>query len=386
MLCLIRSEHLYIYSMEGMTVKFLIPTEPDDVHAILVKLALERMDHQVTLLFMADQPTRLRNSIYVDASRYYWRSDDPEQAVVENDYDVVWWRRARKPYLPKDAVHPDDYKFVARENTLFYESFTHTLAPHAWWVNTKESANRANFKLLQLKLAQECGLQIPVTLCSNDPKEIRFFLLQHEAEGVIYKPLCPNYWFEDNCIKIAYTARIGFLDLPDNQTLQYAPGIFQKEIRKKYELRVTCFGRHLVAAKLNSQDHPDGLVDWRAIRMGKLEIEPYLLPPKLENQIRNFMHRLGIVFGSFDFIVTPEGEYVFLEVNEQGQFLWIEEYNPDFKMLDLFVHFLVYQGLSERMIAAKPVHTISKYEDELEVIFQENRAKHIDLNSVQMGA
>lgn len=365
--------------------KFLIPTEPDDVHAILVKLALERMDHQVTLLFMADQPTRLRNSIYVDANRYYWRSDDPEHAVVENDYDVVWWRRARKPYLPKDAVHPDDYKFVARENTLFYESFTHTLAPHAWWVNTKESANRANFKLLQLKLAQECGLHIPVTLCSNDPKEIRFFLLQHEGDGVVYKPLCPNYWFEDNCIKIAYTARIGFLDLPDNQTLQYAPGIFQKEVKKKYELRVTCFGRHLVAAKLHSQVHADGLLDWRAIRAGKLEVEPYQLPKALEDQIRTLMYRLGIVFGAFDFIVTPEGEYVFLEVNEQGQFLWLEEYNPDFKMLDLFVHFLVYQGLSDRMIAAKPLHTISQYESELELIFQENRAKHVDLNSVQMG-
>lgn len=368
--------------MEGSELKFLIPTEPDDTHAILVKLALERMEHDVTLMFMADQPTRLRHSVYVDSKRYFWRSDDPETAIVENDYDVVWWRRARKPHLPKEAVHPDDYKFASRENTLFYESFTHTLAPHAWWVNTKEAANRANFKLLQLKLAQECGLKIPVTLCSNDPKEIRFFLLTHEEEGVVYKPLCPNFWFEEDCIKIAYTARIGFLDLPNNQALQHAPGIFQKEVKKKYELRVTCFGRHLVAAKLKSQEHPDGLVDWRAIRKGKLEIEPYALPHQLEEQIRALMQRLGIVFGAFDFIVTPEDEYVFLEVNEQGQFLWIEEHNPEFKMLDLFVHFLIYQGLSASMIAAPPVHTISQYEDEVEPIFQENRLKHVDLNTV----
>jgi glutathione synthase/RimK-type ligase-like ATP-grasp enzyme len=366
--------------MEGTIVKFLIPTEPDDVHAILVKLALERMDHQVTLMFTADQPTRLRNSIYVDSKRYYWRSDDPETAIVENDYDVVWWRRARKPHIPENSVHADDYKFAVRENNLFYESFTHTLAPHAWWVNTKESANRANFKLLQLKLAQECGLQIPVTLCSNDPKEIRFFLLNHEIEGVVYKPLSPNFWFEEHCIKIAYTARIGFLDLPNNQALQCAPGIFQKEVKKKYELRITCFGRHLVAAKLHSQEHPDGKVDWRAIRTGTLHIEPYTLPKSLEEKIRKFMHRLGIVFGAFDFIVTPEGDYVFLEVNEQGQFLWIEQYNPSFKMLDLFVHFLIYQGLTDAMISAPPIHTISEYEHEVEPIFQSNRSKHVDLN------
>jgi glutathione synthase/RimK-type ligase-like ATP-grasp enzyme len=29
-------------------------------------------------------------------------------------------------------------------------------------------------------------------------------------------------------------------------------------------------------------------------------------------------------FGCFDFIVTPEGEYVFLECNPNGQWLWIE--------------------------------------------------------------
>ncbi len=53
------------------------------------------------------------------------------------------------------------------------------------------------------------------------------------------------------------------------------------------------------------------------------------------------MKKLGLVFGCFDFIVTPDNEYYFLEINEQGQFLWIEEVNPDIKMLDAFVNFLI---------------------------------------------
>jgi glutathione synthase/RimK-type ligase-like ATP-grasp enzyme len=372
----------FLFHGKGDPMKFLIPTEPDDVHAILVKLALEKMEHQVTLMFTADQPTRLKNSVYIDADRYRWKSEDKYETVVENDYDVVWWRRARKPYLPKEMVHPDDYKFVSRENTLFYESFTHTIAPYAWWVNTKESANRANFKLLQLKIAQECGLQIPVTLCSNDPKEIRYFLLNHEAGGVVYKPLCPNYWFEEDSIRIAYTSRVGFIDLPTNQSLQRAPGIFQKEVKKKYELRVTCFGRHIVAAKLDSQTHQDGQVDWRAIRKGKLSIEPYDLPEQLQEKIRTFMHRLGIVFGSFDFIVTLDDEYIFLEVNEQGQFLWIEEYNPAFNMLDLFVHFLINQSIGKSKEMAPVEHTIAQYREDMALIFDENRKRHVDLNGV----
>jgi hypothetical protein len=30
------------------------------------------------------------------------------------------------------------------------------------------------------------------------------------------------------------------------------------------------------------------------------------------------------VYGAFDFIVTPKGHYVFLEVNPAGQYMWVE--------------------------------------------------------------
>lgn len=55
---------------------------------------------------------------------------------------------------------------------------------------------------------------------------------------------------------------------------------------------------------------------------------------------RALMKRLGLVFGCFDFIVTPAGEYVFLEINQMGQFLWIEEANPDFPLLQMFCDFI----------------------------------------------
>ena len=363
--------------------KFLIPTEPDDTHAIFVKIALEEEGHQVRCLFTADQPTKQKNSVFIDNVNYQWKSSDECESVSDNDYDVVWWRRPRKPFLPKNSTHPDDYKFTLRENILFHESITNNVAADAWWINTKDAANRANFKLLQLKLASHCGMTIPTTLCSNDPKDIRYFLLRHEAEGVIYKPLCANFWFEEEQIKLIYTSKINFLDLPNNKLLQLAPGIFQKQIKKKYELRITCFGDYLVAAKLNSQLHAEGKIDWRAIPEKEMTIEPYSLPSELESKIRVFMHQLGIVFGSFDFIVTPEGEYVFLEVNEQGQFLWIEEYNPEFKMLDIFVNFLINKS---KQFSWKPRalgHTLAQHRKQMETIFAENMRHHINLNSAQ---
>jgi hypothetical protein len=43
--------------------KFLIYTQPDDAHAVMVQLALEALGHEVRLWFSADQPSRLAHSI-----------------------------------------------------------------------------------------------------------------------------------------------------------------------------------------------------------------------------------------------------------------------------------------------------------------------------------
>lgn len=360
--------------------KFLIPTEPDDSHAMLVKLALESMGHHVRLLFTADQPTKQKTSIFIQGNQYLWKSTDEEQQVCDTQYDVVWWRRARKPYIPKERVHPDDYLFIHRENTLLYESLSYHLLPHAWWVNSKVSAQKANSKLLQLKVANQCGIDTPVTLCSNDPDDIRFFISQHE--GVVYKPLATHCWFEEEQVRMAYTTKVEAETLPNDAALQVVPGIFQNEVKKQYELRITCFGDYLVAVKLHSQDHMQGQLDWRAIPSGQMKIEPYRLPPKLESQIRQFMRKLGIVFGAFDFIVTPEDDYIFLEVNEQGQFLWIEDFDPRFHMLDIFVSFLANKSRNFKWVASSKMHIIQQYQHRLDKMLEENLQRHIYLNQL----
>jgi hypothetical protein len=52
--------------------------------------------------------------------------------------------------------------------------------------------------------------------------------------------------------------------------------------------------------------------------------------------------RLGDpAFCCFDFTVTPGGDHVFLEANQMGQFLWVEEKVPELPMLDTMCAFLM---------------------------------------------
>ena len=34
---------------------------------------------------------------------------------------------------------------------------------------------------------------------------------------------------------------------------------------------------------------------------------------------------LGLSYGAVDLVLTPEGRYVFLEINPNGQYLWVED-------------------------------------------------------------
>lgn len=42
------------------------------------------------------------------------------------------------------------------------------------------------------------------------------------------------------------------------------------------------------------------------------------LPNEITTKINAFMQSLELIYGAFDFIVTPGGRYVFLEVNPGG--------------------------------------------------------------------
>lgn len=320
--------------------KILIPTQPNDAHAIIVKLALEDMGNIANLIFTSNRPTEQKNSIYIDNQLYKWSSIDKFNTVKDDDYEVVWWRRPRKPSVNPALKRQISHDFIVRENNLFFESFTTNLAPSAWWINNKESARKANFKILQLKIASECRMKIPTTLCSNDEIEIYKFIKTHGADGIIYKSLCSNTWEQDR-IKISYTTQVRLEDLERFKILKQSPGIFQTAIKKKYEVRVTCFGDYIVPAKINSQSHLDEFMEWQTTYKKTVKVDKYKLPMNLEFKIRAFMREMGIVFGTIDFIVNEKNEYIFISLNEQGQFLWIEELNPNFKMLDIFIKFIL---------------------------------------------
>jgi len=354
-------------------VKVLIPTKPDDAHAIFVKLALEIKGHEGVIWYTSDFPEQQTHSFSIINNHLNWNSLGADFKIDNDCFDVVWLRRPRKPLIP-NSIHPDDIENAVHENNMFFQTFWQVIAPDALWINPVNNAKIVSCKLLQLKIASEVGLKTPETLVSNDPLKIKEFIQVFNKDRVIYKTLYPLFWLNEKEMRLTYTKEVTLDDLPLDSTLQSTPGIFQRKILKSYELRLTFFGDYVVPVKIHSQVHPKGILDWRHVPTHELVVEKIELPTVIYNSCRKFMKHFGIVFGAFDFIVTPENEYYFLEINEQGQFLWIEDIDPTIKMLDIFTDYLINRNQSYIWKESSNSVSIARFYEKMNVL-KENAIK-----------
>jgi hypothetical protein len=362
-------------------VRVLVPVFPADIHAKSVRRALHSKGHEAVFLYGGDYPTRQQASLHLShEAGLMWKLSAQGHDLSNKKFDVVWYRRPTLPILPED-MHPGDKTIARRECIAFNRGFWGLVAPSAFWVNPIAGRDRALSKPIQLYEALHAGLRIPPTLCSNDPGEIRRFLAKYSGEA-IYKGYLPAQWDMGDGIAHLYTSEITPDDLPDDEVLKLSPGIFQKKIDKDYELRVTYMGDYSCTAKLLSQQHPRARLDWRPVGT-EIEITLGELPEEVDIACRLLMRNLGIVFGCFDFIVTPKGEHVFLEVNEMGQFLWLEEAYPDLLLLESFCSFLIQGWLDHDWRPSGKVVSFKDFRDDLQDE-KEEESLHIEVPNYVM--
>jgi len=317
--------------------RILILTEAGDGSAYAVATALQLKGAEVILWHTSDFPVHSTETALFENGVLSIHRGGPEETLALTNFDVVW-RRRPSANLDMSKLHPADRKFAEAECQVFRRSLFSILCRQAFWVNQPEAAISAGSKLVQHQAALDVGLLVPDTLYTNDPLEIRQFI-RRNGGTIIYKTFRPTSWQDEETSWAPYTSSLREDQLVDDEILIRTPGIYQALINKAYELRVTVMGYRALAAKIHSQDTTSGRLDWRK-SYAELRMEPYQRPTHIIEQCSSLLEKLGLVFGCFDFVVTPSGDYVFLEVNEMGQFLFVEDYTG-MPLLDAFTEFLL---------------------------------------------
>jgi ATP-GRASP peptide maturase of grasp-with-spasm system len=170
-------------------------------------------------------------------------------------------------------------------------------------------------KLQVLKIAKEIGLNIPDTIVCTD----RISLIKKiNKKRIINKHISNiiNVNFK-NKLYLARTNEIDIKTLPQS----FFPSLFQNLIEKKYELRIFFLKNTFYPMAIFSQADKKTDVDFRNYNYEKPNRNvPFILPQSIKAKLKNLMKKLKLNTGSIDMIVTPNDEYIFLEVNPVGQF------------------------------------------------------------------
>ena len=243
------------------------------------------------------------------------------RTIETSGVKAVWYRKPLFDF--KGAASEENRGFAVEETRSAIDSIL-SLFEGAFWVNDLQSARSARVKAQQLSLASELGMRVPRTLITSSFDDALAFA-DSCPHGVAAKTIYSATAVIEGIPQAIPTQRITSDDvLLFQNSIKVCPVQLQEYVPKAHELRVTVFGREMFVAKLDSQKDARTTIDWRP----DADICPHeIVPPTsyLERFCLEFLQRQGLVYGALDIIVTPEGEYVFLENNPFGQYLWVED-------------------------------------------------------------
>ena len=292
----------------------LVVAHEEDDHAMAVMAELSAASHPVELLDTAQFPRSGAVIERFDGGERSFAFATQGRHVSLDDCGAAWWRRPQ-PFTLHDGL--------SMQATAFVYGECHEAMAGLWpsipaqWVNSPQLDSAAHHKPYQLTVAAEVGLTIPRTLITNDPDAARELIREVGLERTVYK----TFLATEQCWRETRIMRPS--DLEHMDALRMAPVIFQEYVAADADLRVTIIGPHLFATAIRAA--PGGYeVDYR-MDMPGASFQEAALPEPVAARLRDLMQRLGLVYGAIDLRRTPEGEYVFLEVNPAGEWRFVEE-------------------------------------------------------------
>ena len=234
-----------------------------------------------------------------------------------------WYRRPFPPNLSRNLISQQSREFASNEIEAFTKGLWIYLSDR-FWINYPLILRQAESKINNLKIASDLGFFIPRTIVTNSPKEALEFI-NGSGGNVINKVLGKGDIEYQRDSYFVYTHRVSSKDISDLENVKYAPTLFQEYVPKAVEIRTTVVGSEVFSCEIHSQVSDKTLDDWRHYDFDNVKHAVHRLPPPINALCLKMAEILNLQFATFDFILTPDNRYVFLEINPNGQWLWIEQ-------------------------------------------------------------
>ncbi|XP_031561719.1 uncharacterized protein LOC116297599 [Actinia tenebrosa] len=288
------------------------------INAVETKVKLLAND----LKFVLFNP--LRNDHYIDISLennkpYSCVITTGDEQVSSNRVQSVWYRWKPEKFYDGDSMYDTLTKDFALEEWKNVILSLAEFVSEAVWINPLLNIEQIKSKAFQLRLAQECGLKIPLSKITNDAASVQS-LFSKPTLRVVSKPLTP--------LLIPPNKRIR----PKEISKEYAmasfsrisvfPGIFQEMIPNGNNIRVVIVGDVIFATRSAGTKSDLGKVEQDS-EPTTLPRKPCKVPEVVENGLLSFHRRAGLIYGVYN-LVELDDKLFFLDCDPCGAWLCLE--------------------------------------------------------------
>ncbi|WP_246127241.1 ATP-grasp ribosomal peptide maturase, partial [Embleya hyalina] len=284
-------------------------------------LVVEELNKRAVPVFRADPaefPLELSVAASFDGVTWSGTLRNDRRSLDLAAVRSVYYRRPTRPRFPAGMSAPAR-RIAEREARLGFGGLLAALPCR--WLPPPGRAADAEYKPLQMRVAAECGLTVPRTLITNDPAAARAFAGE-VAGPVVYKPFGPVRGVVDGESMAVYANVVDPAAL-DDPAIATTAHLFQAAVVKAYECRLTVVAGRVFAAEIHAGSDA-ARVDWRR-DYDSLSYKICDPPPAVTRSVLAMLDALGLPYGAFDFVITPAGEWVMLEVNPSGQYAFVEQ-------------------------------------------------------------
>ncbi len=299
----------------------LIVADKHDKHSDIVCRKLEEKNID---FFRLNLDTESLKNTVVSYTKH-WEIEQNNTIILQKEITSIWVRRPFVELTLEEADSTDaGFKIWRGEWNKTLLGLYNSLKS-VYTLNSLSKSYQAENKYLQIENALSVGFIVPEYIVSNNKDELINFVNTHVE--VVMKPMNQEFYRDDrdNLYKGLYVNKITIDDLQNFNNNGENPIFLQKYIEKSYEVRYTVVGDNHHVCKIDSQKSNIANIDWRRYDIPNTPHYPISPPIKIKNMITKFMKNFDLSFGALDFIVTPNGDWIFLEINTMGQWLWIEE-------------------------------------------------------------
>lgn len=302
-----------------MTNKVLLLTNKDDITTdfIVKKLREKRIDFY--RINTEEIGVSLQIVLNIGLGNYSLFEVNSGLEINLLSFDAVYFRRP-EVMVNTEKLTPGEANFVRGEFAYLLEGLYKILAEKRW-LNTVDAIRIAENKVHQLLTAKKIGFSIPESLITNRPDAARCF--SDEKGELIIKPLKSGLVEAGVEEGVIFTSKIR-IDDSNAHRINALPVFLQSHIKKKADVRVTVVGKRVFAALIHSQVSEEAIVDWRRSEK-PLAYEQIELPEEISNKCIQIAVELGLNFGAIDLIQCLDDSFLFLEINPNGQWAWIEK-------------------------------------------------------------